>query len=113
MRQADVCALPSFYEGLQAYACGCRLVAADLEGIRRELAPELGSALRRVPAPPMVAGRVDVPEAGALPAFAQGPVEPEPRVLERFSWGAVFARVESVWRRLSAGARRGESRSGS
>ena len=122
MRDCDVCVLPSFYEGLplvlvEALACGCRLVATALEGVVHRLVPALGQALHTVPVPPLLAA--DTPDPAALPAFvddltaaldralALGPVDdPEtvaPGALEEFGWGAVFRRVEPVWRELAAG----------
>jgi hypothetical protein len=58
---------------------------------------------------------VDRPVEGDLPAFAAaleqalkralrrgeaGPLETPPDALEPFTWGAVFRRVEKVWREL-------------
>ena len=115
MRQVDVCVLPSFYEGLplvlvEAQACGCRLVASDLEGIRRELAPGLGDTLSLVSLPTLRG--VDEPEPAALGAFAAdlrractralaaGPVRPDAEFLKGYSWAAVFSRVEQIWKDL-------------
>ncbi|MBW2701872.1 MAG: glycosyltransferase family 4 protein [Deltaproteobacteria bacterium] len=117
MRQVDLLVLPSFFEGLplvlvEGYACGCRLVATDLDGIRRELAPRLGEVLHLVAEPAMRG--VDVPEPSALPDFTRrlgqcceaallrGPVhQPDEQVLAAFTWRTVFARVEAIWRRFS------------
>lgn len=122
MRQAAVFVLPSFYEGLplvlvEALACGCRLVCTDLPGVRSGLLPHLDPVLERVPMPSLVG--VDVPDPAALPAFVQGltdameralsappvgdPAHTMPAVLSPFTWRAVFARVEAIWRRLIAG----------
>jgi glycosyltransferase involved in cell wall biosynthesis len=115
-RQATVFVLPSFYEGLplvlvEAMACGCRLVATSLPGIEQELAPALGSALETVALPEL--DRVDEPRADQLPAFVERltaaieraliapPLQTAPpTALASFTWGAVFGRVESVWREL-------------
>jgi hypothetical protein len=56
---------------------------------------------------------VDTPDPTALPAFVgrltraigdaldRGPVhDPAPTMLERFTWAAVYRRVEAVWRAL-------------
>jgi glycosyltransferase involved in cell wall biosynthesis len=118
MRRAAVCVLPSFYEGVplvlaEAAACGCRLVATRLAGVEGELVPHLGPVLELV-APPPLRG-ADRPEPEALPRFVdelaaaiaraleRGPVD-EPRAclptLEHLGWGAVFERVEQIWRAL-------------
>ncbi len=120
-RRATVFVLPSFYEGLplvlvEALACGCRLVATDLPGVTRELAPKIGDALETVPLPRLET--VDRPFAGDLPAFvtsleaaiekalSQPPIrDPEesiPGALSHFTWSKVFSRVEHVWRDLTA-----------
>jgi len=117
MRGAAVCVLPSFYEGVplvlvEALACGCRLVATRLEGVESELAPHFAETLEMVDLPPMTG--VDTPDPDGLPAFvdrlaaaleralARGPlgdpVTALPGALEPFTWGAVFRRVEAVWR---------------
>ena len=119
-RRSSVCVLPSFYEGLplvlvEAFACGCRLVATDLPGIVTELAPYFGDALTVVAAPQLEA--VDRPRPGEIPSFVdrleaalataldlpplaasavskQGP-------LSHFTWDAVYRRVERVWSGLA------------
>jgi glycosyltransferase involved in cell wall biosynthesis len=119
MRQSDVCVLPSFFEGLplvlvEAFACGCRLVATALPGIVENLAPSLGDGIELV-APPAMEG-VDTPVAAELPDFTRrlaeaiaravdaGPVgDPatdRPDDLRQFTWEAVFRRVETIWREL-------------
>jgi glycosyltransferase involved in cell wall biosynthesis len=114
MRRSMVCVLPSFYEGVplvlvEAAACGCRIVATDLPGVRERIAPVLGPWLTRVPLP-RLAG-VDRPLPGDLPAFTRQltaaleealQYTPESRPdLEDFTWGAVFGRVAAVWRDLA------------
>lgn len=113
MRRSSVCVLPSFYEGLplvlvEALACGCRLVATDLPGIVGELAPQIGAAMELVELPAMAT--VDTPVESELPAFVQRLVAGLRRALDAplpgdqtaalrpFTWGAVFNRVERVWR---------------
>lgn len=115
MRRAALCVLPSFYEGVplvlvEALACGCRLVATALPGIVSELAPHLGDALELC-TPPRLEGS-DRPRPDDLPGFvgelaaaierslARPPLVPEAHVLARFTWEAVFTRIESVWRGL-------------
>ena len=121
MRRSSVCVLPSFYEGLplvlvEALACGCRLVATGLPGVVDELAPKIGAALEIVDLPTM--NGVDTPVEAELPAFVDrlttalsraldkppvgDPAETVPDALETFTWGAVFDRIERVWRRVIA-----------
>lgn len=118
-RRSTVCVLPSFYEGLplvlvEALACGCRLVATNLAGIRNELAPQLGSALTMVEMPRLVT--VDRPDPRDCPTFVDrletileetldapllgDPEKRMPDALAPFRWDAVFGRVERVWREL-------------
>jgi len=118
-RRATVCVLPSFYEGLplvlvEALACGCRLVATDLAGIRNELAPRLGGALTVVEMPrletvdrpllqdlPAFVDRLETALAEALAAPPVGdPAHTMPGALAHFTWDAVYSRVEPVWRDL-------------
>ncbi len=117
MRRTSVCVLPSFYEGLplvlvEALACGCRLVATDLPGVVNELEPRIGDALELVELPAMAG--VDTPIEAELPAFVDrleaglrralaaprlgDPASTMPEALATFAWGAVFERVEHVWR---------------
>jgi glycosyltransferase involved in cell wall biosynthesis len=114
-----VCVLPSLYEGLplvlvEAFACGCRLVATDLPGVMEELAPRLDDALTSVELPRLET--VDRPHPNDLPAFVDrlvtaidtaleapptgDPALTLPEPLAHFSWGAVFDRVEAVWKSL-------------
>ncbi len=72
MRRCAVFVLPSLYEGLplvlvEARACGCRLVATDLPGVRERLLPILGDDLTLVPPPRLV--NADQPVREDLPAF--------------------------------------------
>jgi glycosyltransferase involved in cell wall biosynthesis len=116
MRRSEVCVLPSFYEGLplvlvEALACGCRLVATALPGIRAVLAPRLGEALTLVPQPAM--RTVDEPRDEALGPFTAaleralgkaldaGPLAgASAALLAPFTWAAVFGRVEGIWHGL-------------
>ena len=115
-RRCNVCVLPSFYEGLplvlaEALACGCRLVATNLPGIQKELAPRFGEALNVIDLPRLEA--VDRPLAEDVPAFVDrleralgealakeplgDPGITMPGALSSFTWNAVFDRVEKVW----------------
>jgi len=113
MRRCSVCVLPSFYEGVplvlvEAAACGCRIVATNLPGVVEQIAPVLKEGLDLVPLPRLEG--IDRPAPADLPRFtsdlaaslakamAAGSV-PAPD-LGPFTWGAVFSRVEKIWREL-------------
>ncbi len=121
MRRCQLCVLPSMYEGVplvlaEALACGCRLVSTALPGVVGPLAPSMGEALELVEMPRLVG--IDVPAQGDLPAFVDRLEGALTRALDRpdvrqelgddglsralapFTWGAVFARVEALWRGL-------------
>ena len=118
MRSCDVFVLPSFYEGVplvlvEALACGCRLVCTRLPGVVSGLADALGDYLQLVEAPEMAA--IDVPAPAALPTFVDGLgaevgaalarpalTDAPTAALAPFTWRAVFARVEVVYRELLA-----------
>ena len=119
MRLSKTFVLPSFFEGLplvlvEALACGQRLVATALPGVTEEIAAEVGDALELVPLPRL---EVDVPHAGDLPPFVDRLAASIVRSLrapdlvttagfherfERFTWQAVFSRIEAVWRSTAA-----------
>ena len=72
-RASDVFVLPSFFEGLplviaEALACGCKVVATDLPGIREFYGRFLPDAPIVYVAPPVMED-VDKPHADELPAF--------------------------------------------
>jgi glycosyltransferase involved in cell wall biosynthesis len=119
-RRSTICILPSFYEGLplvlvEALACGCRLVATELPGIIEELLPRLGDALTVVELPRLES--IDRPRPEDLPAFVDNletaiesaldappignPARTMSGALAHFTWGAVFNRVETVWRSIA------------
>lgn len=116
LRTCRAFVLPSFFEGVplvvvEALACGCRPVATDLPGVRDELSRGLGPALIRVPLPRLTG--VDTPHPDELPAFVDDlraairtalrseldPAAAKDELL-RYTWRAVFDRVEAVWDRL-------------
>lgn len=115
MRRCAVCVLPSFYEGVplvlvEAAACGCRLVATDLPGIREQIHPRLGDLLTLVKTPRLVG--VDQPTAADLPGFVEAlsgallkaldspPAATPGPDLAHFTWENVFNRVQRIWTRL-------------
>jgi glycosyltransferase involved in cell wall biosynthesis len=114
MRRCDICVLPSFYEGVplvlvEAAACGCRIVSTALPGVIEQISPHLGDRLDLVPLP-RLAG-IDQPVSENLPRFVDdlvvalgGALEAESQNtapdLGHFTWGAVFGRVEKIWREL-------------
>lgn len=88
-RSSDVFVLPSFYEGLplvtiEALACGCKVVATDLPGVRPWMEAMLpGAPVTWVASPRMT--DVDTPVAADLPLFERALAE-----LSRSACGAVF-----------------------
>jgi glycosyltransferase involved in cell wall biosynthesis len=118
MRRAHVFVLPSFFEGLplvllEALACGCRLVATDLPGVRELFAELSEPAVRLVPLPPLAG--VDTPTesggkdfqdrlANALADQVRAAeksqdldLSPFQSLLARYTWEGVFQRVEAVY----------------
>lgn len=72
-RSSDVFVLPSFFEGLplviaEALACGCKVVTADLPGIREFYGRFLPDAPIVYVKPPLMED-VDKPHADELPAY--------------------------------------------
>jgi glycosyltransferase involved in cell wall biosynthesis len=115
LRTAELFVLPSFYEGvplvlIEAAACGCHVVATELPGIVEVIAPALGSALKTIPLPHLRS--VDQPDPANLPPFVDRlaavlegsmsdstPPTPEQvtQIEDRFSWSAVFRRIQRQW----------------
>jgi glycosyltransferase involved in cell wall biosynthesis len=123
MRRSAVCVLPSFYEGLplvivEAFACGCRVVSTALPGVVEQLAAPLGDALDVVELPAMLG--IDAPVESEVPAFSArlataieralgapplgDPAITRPDSLAALTWGAVFRRVEAIWKTLLIGS---------
>jgi len=123
MRQAHVMVLPSLFEGLplsmlEAIGCGCRVVATELPGTR-EIADHLDTRyIRLVPAPRLYQVDRILPEDE--PRFvsnlsrtisetvAAAKAEPDIALdelrekIDFYSWEQVWARTESVYRRVLA-----------
>ena len=116
-RSSDVFVLPSFYEGLplvtiEALACGCKVVATDLPGVRPWMEAMLpGAPVTWVASPRMT--DVDTPVAADLPLFeraladaiAQALAEP-PSTFEpsAVSWEACLGRILKVVDLLEGGS---------
>ena len=114
MRRCGICVLPSFYEGVplvlvEAAACGCRIVSTALPGVIEQISPHLGDRLDLVPLPRLTG--VDQPVPEDLPGFVDdlvvslcGALEAGTQVappdLARFTWDAVFGRMEKIWREM-------------
>jgi len=112
MRTCSVCVLPSYFEGLplvlvEALACGCRVVATDLPGVRDAIAPHVGALLERVALPRLAT--VDTPMEDDLPRFVEALAAALDRALESpavtadadrtspFTWRSVFERIQPLW----------------
>jgi glycosyltransferase involved in cell wall biosynthesis len=118
MRGAEICVLPSYYEGVplvlvEAAACGCKVVATDLPGVVEQIVPVLGRKLTLVESPEM--DGIDTPLEKALPAFVDRLAAALKTSLESagrpvdvtaLGWGSIFARVESIWTQLAASRNR-------
>lgn len=120
LRRAEAFVLPSLFEGLplvlvEAAACGCRLISTALPGVVQQLAPVLGEAIETVEPPGL--RNVDQPVEQDLPAFVerlaaaiertlQRPPLPDPQArVAAWTWDAIFAKIERVWRsRIAAAA---------
>lgn len=116
-RSSDVFVLPSFYEGLplvtiEALACGCKVMATDLPGVRPWMEAMLpGAPVTWVASPRMT--DVDTPVAADLPLFeraladaiAQALAAP-PSTFEpsAVSWEACLGRILKVVDLLEGGS---------
>ncbi len=116
MRAAALFVLPSFYEGLplvlvEALACGCRIVATALDGVRGPIASAGGDAVELVPLPPLIG--IDRPSPSERGDFvakltstlarsvdaARTQTSPSlpAEALAPFTWNRVFRRIEALW----------------
>ncbi|MCE1245608.1 MAG: glycosyltransferase family 4 protein [Firmicutes bacterium] len=122
-RKTDVMVLPSFFEGLplvvpEALACGCRLVATDLPGIREAVPEEMTESgyVKLIPLPPMKT--IDVPQEQGLPEFVKNlekaisdqlnasdvsgiRSERAELIRKKFSWTSLFSRVYEYSERIN------------
>ncbi|WBF69009.1 glycosyltransferase family 4 protein [Desulfovibrio subterraneus] len=122
MQQAHIFVLPSMFEGLplvmlEALACGCRLVSTRLPGVEEAFAGLPETVLRMVELPHLHGA--DTPVADDEPAFTAAladalcemvrltraeehpPVSGEvTAVLDRYTWRAVFKRVDICYTAL-------------
>ena len=109
--------LPSFYEGLplvtiEALACGCKVVATDLPGVRPWMEAMLpGAPVTWVASPRMT--DVDTPVAADLPLFERALADAIARALaappstfepSAVSWKACLARILKVVDLLEGGS---------
>jgi glycosyltransferase involved in cell wall biosynthesis len=123
MRKAHIFVLPSFYEGfplvlVEALACGCRLVATELPGVKEIFSQaHLGDALTMVPMPALEGP--DVPRESELPTFVErlksallpqisgalgGRLLRQDAVNEflgNYTWERVFDRVQRAYEKVS------------
>jgi len=117
-KQAHIFVLPSLFEGLplvllEALACGCRLVATDLPGVREVLDGIAAEWVERVDLPrlenvdsPVTADEANFEFKLQKALYAQikrANADPEPDLtplrplLETFTWKGVFEKVEKVY----------------
>ena len=121
MQNAHVFILSSFFEGLplvllEAMACGCRVIATEVPGVRELFEINFSPWVTTLPTPPL--RQVDRPLPGTEAAFEARlaeclrlqiqavldkpaiPADEIRRFLEPFSWPKVFARIERVYKNL-------------
>lgn len=116
-RSSDVFVLPSFYEGLplvtiEALACGCKVVATDLPGVRPWMEAMLpGAPVTWVASPRMT--DVDTPVAADLPLFERALADAVAQALaappstfepSAVSWEACLGRILKVVDLLEGGS---------
>lgn len=125
MQKAHVFILSSFFEGLplvllEAMACGCRVIATEVPGVRELFETNFSPWIQTLPTPPL--RQVDKPLPGTEGAFEDHlavllrsqiqavldtpaiPAQEIRRFLEPFTWPRVFERIERVYQNLAGGA---------
>lgn len=112
-RASDVFVLPSFFEGLplvliEAMACGCRVVATDLPGVRPWLEAHIPDAPIEFVQPPRMEG-VDEPDRCDLPAFEMRLADAIERALRAGRLAQPFDVSALSWEALTARAVRAMS----
>jgi glycosyltransferase involved in cell wall biosynthesis len=114
--------LPSFYEGLplvlmEALACGCRLVATALPGVKELLAADDNPMVRLLDLPPLET--IDTPFAADLPNLEARLAEilaqtiqdvqahPDPdwdyacTKIFPYTWEKIFSKIDRVYQRAT------------
>lgn len=122
MRKAHIFVLPSFFEGLplvllEALASGCRIISTDLPGVKEVFQTLTGDEVNLLRLPELES--IDKPfvddEAGledALAELLQHQIKAaldhpcinlttHKDVLKRYTWKAVFDRIESVYKKCT------------
>ncbi len=123
MRRSHVFILPSFFEGLplvlmEALASGCRIITTSLPGTLEVLGEKESSMVKLVPLP--VLETIDSPyekDMGGLEqdlariiekvvnkvmANRQPNMSAALEITENYTWGKVFSRIETVYRKALA-----------
>lgn len=119
LRRSHVFVLPSFYEGMplvlmEALACGCRIVATRLPGVKEMFARHPADLVELIDLPELET--IDQPFKTDEPMLEEKlarvlekqiryplPVSPEHvrRVSDPFTWERIFAKVEKIYRSLN------------
>ena len=124
LRHAHVFVLPSFYEGLplvlmEALACGCRLVATALPGVKELLADDDNPMVRLLELPPLET--IDTPYEADMPeletrlasvlaqTIQEVQTHPEPdwdyacTKSFPYTWEKIFSKIDRVYQRAAHG----------
>lgn len=119
MGDSHLFVLPSFFEGvplvlMEALACGCRLLATELPGVREILSPADGKMIQMIPLPPLKT--IDQPHESDEPILEERLAEYLKQAMESIlsdprpdnhliakrtrdhTWEKVFFRIEKVYR---------------
>jgi glycosyltransferase involved in cell wall biosynthesis len=127
LRNAHVFVLPSFYEGLplvlmEALACGCRLVATALPGVKELLADDDNPMVRLLDLPPLqtidTPYETDIPDLEARLAdvleqtIRKVQSEPDPdwdyacTKTFPYTWEKIFSKIDRIYRQAPRAASR-------